>query len=145
MTPAFYSEKANHKTWQAVKFKSINIWINYCQEGDQNFVFLDIFSLQRALNVLILPTYLLCSIIFAYEKIILTQTTSNFCHFYFYRPPPVAASGWYLPSGRLQHRCFHVKFEKFIRTPDFTEHLRWLALASHESNTCYVELFFLLP
>ena len=27
---------------------------------------------------------------------------------------------------RLQHRCFPVKFAKFLRTPFFTEHLRWL-------------------
>ena len=29
---------------------------------------------------------------------------------------------------RLQHRCFLVKFAKFLRTPFFTEHLRWLLL-----------------
>ena len=29
---------------------------------------------------------------------------------------------------RLQHSCFPVKFEKFLRTPFFTEHLRWLLL-----------------
>ena len=29
---------------------------------------------------------------------------------------------------RLKHRCFLVKFEKFLRTPFFTEHLRWLFL-----------------
>ena len=27
---------------------------------------------------------------------------------------------------RLQHRRFPVKFAKFVRTPFFTEHLRWL-------------------
>ena len=27
---------------------------------------------------------------------------------------------------RLQHRCFSVKFAKFLRTPFFKEHLRWL-------------------
>ena len=27
---------------------------------------------------------------------------------------------------RLQHRCFSVKCVKFLRTPFFTEHLRWL-------------------
>ena len=27
---------------------------------------------------------------------------------------------------RLQHRCFPVKFAKFLRTPFFTEQLRWL-------------------
>ena len=29
---------------------------------------------------------------------------------------------------RLQQRCFPVKFEKFLRTHFFTEHLRWLLL-----------------
>ena len=29
---------------------------------------------------------------------------------------------------RLQHRCFPVKFAKFLRTPFFKEHLRWLLL-----------------
>ena len=29
---------------------------------------------------------------------------------------------------RLQHRCFPVKFGKFLRTPFFTKHLQWLLL-----------------
>ena len=29
---------------------------------------------------------------------------------------------------RLLHRCFPVKFGKFLRTPIFTEHLQWLLL-----------------
>ena len=29
---------------------------------------------------------------------------------------------------RLWHRCFSVNFAKFLRTPFFTEHLRWLPL-----------------
>ena len=29
---------------------------------------------------------------------------------------------------RLQQRCFSVKFCKFLRTPFFTEHFRWLLL-----------------
>ena len=29
---------------------------------------------------------------------------------------------------RLQHRCFPVKFVKFLRTPFFAEHRRWLLL-----------------
>ena len=28
----------------------------------------------------------------------------------------------------LQHRCFPVKFAKFLRKAFFTEHLRWLLL-----------------
>ena len=31
-------------------------------------------------------------------------------------------------KNRLQHRCFPVKFAKFLRTPFFTEHLQWLLL-----------------
>ena len=31
-----------------------------------------------------------------------------------------------LLKKRLWHRCFPVNFEKFLRTPFFTEHLRWL-------------------
>ena len=30
----------------------------------------------------------------------------------------------------LQHSSFPVKFEKFLRTPFFTEHLRWLLLST---------------
>ena len=33
-----------------------------------------------------------------------------------------------LHRKRLQRRCFPVKFAKFVRTPFFTEHLRWLLL-----------------
>ena len=29
---------------------------------------------------------------------------------------------------RLQHKWFPVKFAKFLRTPFFTEHIRWLLL-----------------
>ena len=35
-----------------------------------------------------------------------------------------------------KHRCFPVKFEKFLRTPFFTEHLRWLLLC------CFSCFFF---
>ena len=35
-----------------------------------------------------------------------------------------------------KHRCFLVKFEKFLRTPFFTEHLRWLLLC------CFSCFFF---
>ena len=34
---------------------------------------------------------------------------------------------------RLQHKCSPVKFAKFLRTPVFTEHLRWLLLNGHFS------------
>ena len=33
-----------------------------------------------------------------------------------------------LLKKRLWHRCFPVNFEKFLRTPLFTEHFRWLLL-----------------
>ena len=33
-----------------------------------------------------------------------------------------------LLKKRLWHRCFPVDFVKFLRTPFFTEHLRWLLL-----------------
>ena len=33
-------------------------------------------------------------------------------------------------SKRLWHRCFPVNFVKFLRTPFFTEHLRWLLLTN---------------
>ena len=34
--------------------------------------------------------------------------------------------GCNLIKKRLQHRCFSVKFGKFLRTSIFTEHLRWI-------------------
>ena len=36
----------------------------------------------------------------------------------------------------LQHRCFPVKFAKFLRTPFFTEHLRWLLSDSLRFPAC---------
>ena len=35
-----------------------------------------------------------------------------------------------LLKKRLWHRCFPVNFVKFLRTPFFMEHLRWLLLLS---------------
>ena len=37
-------------------------------------------------------------------------------------------------KNRLQHRCFPVKFTNFLRTPFFTEHLRWLPLKIMNSS-----------
>ena len=42
---------------------------------------------------------------------------------------------------RLHHWCFPVKFAKFLRTPFFEEHIRWLlqrlaSITSTESQTC---------
>ena len=39
-----------------------------------------------------------------------------------------------LIKKRFQHRCFPVKFPKFLRTPHFTEQLRWVLL-QHLWNT----------
>ena len=33
-----------------------------------------------------------------------------------------------LLKRRLQHRCYHVKFVKFLKTPFFIELFRWLLL-----------------
>ena len=38
------------------------------------------------------------------------------------------AEGLQLYKKGLQHRCFPVKFAKFLRTPFVTEHLRWMLL-----------------
>ena len=40
---------------------------------------------------------------------------------------------------KLQQRCFPVKFAEYLRTPFFTEHLRWLLL--YLIWTLYVLLF----
>ena len=36
------------------------------------------------------------------------------------------------------HRCFPVNFAKFLRTPFFTKHLRWLLLYSRQKCTLYL-------
>ena len=41
---------------------------------------------------------------------------------------------------RLQRRCFPVKFAKFLKTPFFTEHLRWLRL----EDMFYKRLFIIM-
>ena len=43
----------------------------------------------------------------------------------------VAGQAWSFIKQRLQHRCFPVKFAKFLRTPFSTEHIRWLLLDSY--------------
>ena len=46
------------------------------------------------------------------------------------------------PKGlQLQHRCFPVKFHKFLRAPFFTEHLRWLLLEGVCKGTSLVKIF----
>ena len=42
-----------------------------------------------------------------------------------------------LLKKRLWHRCFSVNFEKFLRTPFFIEHLRWLLL-NWEIDWCII-------
>ena len=45
---------------------------------------------------------------------------------------------------RLQHRCFPVKFPKFLRTAIFTEHLRWLLLTRPMPLTLFSRLVKLM-
>ena len=42
---------------------------------------------------------------------------------------------------RLCHRCFPVNFAKFVRTPFFTEHLRWLQFGFFVQAQ-YISTFF---
>ena len=60
----------------------------------------------------------------------------------FHRKTPVLESHFKKVAGlkacnfikkRLQHRCFPVRFEKFLRTPFFTENLWWLLLITNWS------------
>ena len=46
---------------------------------------------------------------------------------------------------RLQHRCFPVKFAKFLRTSIFTEHLRWLLLYFANLETKFREIIHSWP
>ena len=43
----------------------------------------------------------------------------------------------FIIKKRLWHRCFPVNFAKFLRTPSFTEHLRWLLLKMRQFITKY--------
>ena len=43
-------------------------------------------------------------------------------------------------SKRLWHRCFPVNFVKFLRTPFFTEHLRWLLLTNFVEKISFVSI-----
>ena len=49
-----------------------------------------------------------------------------------------------LLKNSLWHRCFPVNFAKFIRTPPFTEHLRWLFLY-YSLFTFFSLLFIHIP
>ena len=42
----------------------------------------------------------------------------------------------YFIKNRLQHKCFSVKFAKYLRTTFFIEHLRWLLLGTISRNHC---------
>ena len=46
-----------------------------------------------------------------------------------------------LLKKRLWHRCFPVNFAKFLRTPFFTEHLRWLPLKLFASSLYIFRIF----
>ena len=65
----------------------------------------------------------------------------------FYRKTPVPESFFNKVVGlkpatllkkRLWHRCFPVNFVKFLRTPFFTEHRRWLLLKVATGGWCLV-------
>ena len=49
----------------------------------------------------------------------------------------VGLKPWNVIKNRLQQRCFSVKFAKFLRTPFFTEHLRWLLLEIERHFTIF--------
>ena len=67
-----------------------------------------------------------------FADVLLDRCSENF--FKFHRKTPVLESRFNKIAGRnfikdrLQRKCFPVKFAKFLRTPFFTEHLRWLLL-----------------
>ena len=48
-----------------------------------------------------------------------------------------------LLKKRLWHRCFPMNFAKFLRTPFFTEHLRWLLelLETQRSESLVLNVF----
>ena len=50
---------------------------------------------------------------------------------------PVCLRPATLLKMRLWHRCFPVNFVKFLRTPYFTEHLRWLLLIFRKIHRKY--------
>ena len=54
-------------------------------------------------------------------------TRKYLCHSLFFNKGPGLRPVTLLKK-RLWYRCFPVKFAKFLRTPFFTEHLRWLLL-----------------
>ena len=47
-----------------------------------------------------------------------------------------------LLKKRLWHRCFPAKTAKFLRTPVFIEHLRWLLLTVNSSWKYAIILFY---
>ena len=54
-----------------------------------------------------------------------------------------------LLKKRLWRKCFAVNFAKFLRTPFFTEHLRWLLLPilkciCYTKETCLFMMFFII-
>ena len=45
---------------------------------------------------------------------------------------------WSLACNFIKNRCFPVKFAKFLRTPFFTEHLRWLLLNKPKRSLWFI-------
>ena len=58
---------------------------------------------------------------------------------YYRRKTPVLESAFNIKK-RVQHRCFSVKFAKILRTPIFTEILRWLLLSYDNTHLSYSSL-----
>ena len=58
---------------------------------------------------------------------------------YYRRKTPVVESVFNIKK-RVQHRCFSVKLTKFLRTPIFTEILRWLLLSYENAHLSYRSL-----
>ena len=47
---------------------------------------------------------------------------------------------WNFTKKRHQHNCLPMNFVKFLRTPFFTEHLRWLLLKTDATNLVVLPL-----
>ena len=61
---------------------------------------------------------------------ILQNSKENSCDRVFFLNKVAGLGPATLLKKRLWHRCFPMNFAKFLRTPCFTEHLRWLLLNS---------------
>ena len=54
-------------------------------------------------------------------------------------------SFFFFYKKRLQHRCFSVKFAKFLRTPFLTEHLWWLLLYHCKLHLYRLRILLAIP